>query len=116
MPIQTFSPPIQPSFGGQQTPEMAVLVADFGDGYGQRAPDGINSIKRVFTFEWAVLLNDEADTIENFFLARKGAEAFLWTPPGYDDPLKLICQRYTRTRNDYGRSRINATFRQVFDL
>src|SRR5690606_29261995 len=43
--IPTFDPPFAPSPGAQNKPEIKILQAEFGDGYSQPTPNGLNHIR-----------------------------------------------------------------------
>lgn len=96
----------------QRTPKTRNSV--FGDGYEQRAEDGINSLKEIWTLQFLNREEAEAILIDTFFAERKGATYFEWTTPtGVAG--KFICRTWTY---DLGRGNmvtINATFEQVFD-
>ena len=58
-----------------------VLVADFGDGYAQTAPDGVNTAVE----EWSLSFDDysitDIKTITDFLDGLRSSTAFFWTPP-----------------------------------
>lgn len=91
----------------------------FGDGYTQRAPDGLNP----FEDTWDLLFDQVDDaignSIETFFKARAttlGFEAFTWTPIWFvGAAIKVVCKRWTRTRVDLGISTLTATFERVYE-
>lgn len=79
---ETFTPAYAPSpqsTSRADTPR--VLRAEFGDGYSQRARDGLNFSRRTVTLQWDALAAADADTIEAFFAERGGTEAFYYTLP-----------------------------------
>jgi phage-related protein len=105
-----------PTTSASRTVQPRVLKTDFGDGYGQRLSDGINSIRRIYSLSWDDISRVDANTIDDFFLARKGHEAFYWTPPGASSPLLWVCETWTRVHSTATLDSIQATFTQVFDL
>lgn len=111
----TFTPSVAPETTSNK-PKVRVLQADFGDGYSQRAADGINSIGNVVALSWPVLSLTMSDMIEDFLRARKGVEAFLWTQPGKSVARKWICQDWQVDDVAFGRRSVTATFTEVFDL
>ncbi|MDF4005324.1 phage tail protein [Luteibacter sp. PPL552] len=64
---------------GQVT--FRVLKAQFGDGYSQEAPDGINTKVQSWPMQFQ---GDEAEVgaIGAFLDRHAGAAGFFWTPPG----------------------------------
>ena len=115
--MQTFSPPVNPSPDLGYTVEPRVLVAEFGDGYRQRAGDGLNTMRRRYeSLSWDNVSPAEADAITAFFAARAGVEAFFWTPPGSATTGKYRAIRWGRSRRTAQAYRVTATFEQEFDL
>lgn len=93
-----------------------ILNAQFGDGYSQRSPDGINNIVEIWdvTFEYAdkSIRDTLNDTLKDF----GGVNYFLWTPPYESSTKKFICQEWTQPLNDQGSYALNAKFIQVFEV
>lgn len=116
MSLETFSPPLNPDGGGDKAVEPRVLRVDFGDGYSQRAGDGLNTMLDRITATWGLLTPAQADEIEAFFRARGGHEAFWWTPPHESDPRKFICVSWRRRWARAGYDAITAVFEHVADL
>ena len=117
MPLNTFEPPRPPSVeAARQETTYRVLRTDFGDGYSQRAADGLNSIQKEWTLEWANLTNEEADEIVNFFEGRLGADAFFWTPPKATVTQTWICTGHSRIEIDAEHSTVTAQLSLVYDL
>ncbi|MGE0253509.1 MAG: phage tail protein [Alphaproteobacteria bacterium] len=114
---ETFAPRA-PSYTTARTTRARVLRAGFGDGYSQRAGDGLNSVVNSWSVVWNALTSDEADYIDGFLAARGGHEAFSWTAPGEDVPRLWICESWSRTPRRAGDSRghMAATFEEAFAL
>lgn len=109
-------PNILPHKGSNKTIETRVLRAEFGDGYSQRLAAGINSVIDQWEVTWTNLSTTDADTIEAFLSAKKGVEAFLWTPPRESQAKFFTCAQWSRQPSLPGADTVNATFRQEFDL
>lgn len=103
-----------PDQGASQKPELAVLEAKFGDGYVQRAKDGINNVKQVWDLRFTLRPKTEIDAIETFLRTHAGVTSFTWdTPKG--ETVRFICKMYSTSYNhDYDCS-ASATFEQVFE-
>jgi len=114
MPILTFTPPIPPSPGTRNRPEVKILKAEFGDGYTQEAGDGINNVRAVVSLSWDTLTPAQADQIEAFFEARKGYERFYYRLQPGKPLLKWTCPEWERAYSTP--DKISATFRRQFDL
>lgn len=113
----TFTPPVEPSVSGLSVAtKTRTLVAEFGDGYTQRAGDGLNGIAKQVSVTWNALQTADADTIIAFFEARGGFEMFEWTPPRGNTALKWIVTEWQLVPLDSALDAISATFVQVFDL
>jgi phage-related protein len=80
----------RPSFTTSGTDEFKELVAEFGDGYKQTAPDGINPVREVWNLVFDPITTADIETIRAFFRARVG-QTFTWTNPSG------VEKRYRRT-------------------
>lgn len=112
MPFATFTPPVAPSPGTTITPVVALNETNFGDGYSQASPKGINSLRRQVNYRWDALTLEQAKAIEGFFIAQAGYKPFMWTVRGDSAPTKWRCKSWTRT--DQTPSTITATFEEWF--
>jgi phage-related protein len=92
---------------------LAVRKAQFGDGYAQRAADGLNNRSSSYSLTF---IGDAAkiSAIFAFLDARAGAEAFYWTPLLRQQSL-FTCEKYTEPTKDGDVYTITATFDQTFD-
>lgn len=114
--METFTPIKNPVAPAGKSVTYNVRSAKFGDGYTARAPLGINNKEITASYVWAQLTGEEADSIEAFFDARQGSEAFYYTPPGEIVATKFICTDFQRTRYTGLLDRITANFVKVNDL
>lgn len=97
MPIPTFSPPVGPSPGTSHKPTVNLWEADFGDGYSQPTPKGINHIKRAVSLSWNVLTLDQMQDITGFFERMGGNRPFYYQPFGEACARKWTCKDWTFT-------------------
>lgn len=116
MAYTTFTPPVAPSPGTSDTIKIKKLEAEFGDGYSQAIPDGLNNLRREISLDWDLLTPTQSSQIITFFRARKGCEPFYWTPSDETTPLKWVCDEWTERRIDGGMRSISAKFKQSFLL
>lgn len=79
MPAAVFSPARVPTSVDRDV-ELRVLKNEFGDGYEQVVPDGINTVRESLSVKWSGLTSSEAESIESFFTSQAAA-SFTWTPP-----------------------------------
>jgi phage-related protein len=86
----------------------------YGDGYEQRAADGLNPVMQ----SWRLKFDDVDNAIGNdliaFLIARGGVEAFDWTPKWATTAIKVICEDWNRSIARGDLSNISATFEQRF--
>ena len=112
MALAYFTPNPRPSPGTENTPELKILSAQFGDGYTQETPDGINHIRSVWRLKWDALTPAQADAIEAFFVAQKGTTPFWWKEVSTGPWIKVTCKEWSRTRG--APHTVTATLRQSF--
>ena len=116
MSLDTFYPPVAPSPGTSRKPELDILKASFGDGYGQSVPNGINHQRQVHNLRWDVLTEGQANAIESFLEAKGGYRAFLYLPHGASAPIAVTCEDWNREFQAAGLSAFTAVFRQSFNV
>lgn len=92
MTTETFMPAFWPSPGAQSKPELKILKAEFGDGYTQPTPDGLNHIRQVLTLTWELLEADEKAQIVRFFEDHGGTKPFYFAMPGEFQMENLACE------------------------
>ena len=108
-------PNYDPVYSATKTSEPKTRITRFGDGYEQRVIFGLNQNPK----QWALtydLEDSDADIVEAFLDARaEDSTSFDWVPPNTTTSYKWVCPSWTREVYSPGRSRISATFRQVFE-
>lgn len=117
MVTPTLTVPVPPSYGTSKKVKAKVQVAEFGDGYSQRAKDGINNIVDQIPVVWESLTAAQADDLETFLEERGGSGAFFFDfvrEPGSGK--KWRCEEWERTPSKPDYDRVTATFIRVFDL
>lgn len=98
------------------TEEPRVLETRFGDGYGQRSPDGLNPIAQMWELRFTGVDNPIADAMVAYWRAAGAVEAFDWTPLWHTVAIKVVCKQWTRSQpNEWGQSDLSARFVQVFE-
>lgn len=93
---------------------ISAKVAQFGDGYSQRAFAGINPIRQAYSLSWT-LETTLAKQIYNFLRPKEQVVAFLYTYPG-DIERSYICSDLKYQDNQPAPSVVSATFTEVFDI
>lgn len=113
MAFVTFAPSVAPSPSKSFKPEVKVLSADFGDGYTQDAPHGLNNVREVVSLNWAVITEAQMQELDTFFTTLKGATPFYFTPRGMTGTLKWTCKAWQADEKE-GYWSFSATIRQAF--
>jgi phage-related protein len=102
----------------QSDPE--VLLAKFGDGYEQRAANGINSLREQYSVTFSSRQKSEIDNIVSFFSVKKGITSFDFTVPdtnglSNETTIKVVCDSYNTTFMNSEFYTCSATFRRVYE-
>lgn len=89
----------------------------FGDGLSQRVTDGLNAQTNDWDVIFDKLTNAQVTTLNSFFDALGGHEAFLWTPPGEASQRQFTAAEFPRTPLLGGQNQtIRTRFTEEFDL
>lgn len=101
-----------PSYPIEKQAEPRIKKVEFGDGYTQESPDGLNFNLYTWSLSWETLKESEKVIIENFLVARKGYETFKWTDP---DGIQYLVKARNWTISEFAPKiyNIKATFRQA---
>lgn len=93
------------------TNEPRVRVASYGDGYEQRAKDGINNQLKTYQFIFRGL-PDDIQPIQDFLVARGAVESFQWNSIYENKMVTMVCRSWSFNpqRMKY---EITATFEEV---
>jgi phage-related protein len=115
-----------PSYTPQAQYAPRVLDAKFGDGYRQRAGDGINSSPETWNLRFAARDAADAQAMLDFLGARAGVQSFQWIAPDnmngapnvptVGNPKLYIAPKYTMRRTSPLLHEVSVTFEEVFDL
>ena len=116
MPLNTFSPATAPDVGLSGSNKFRILESNFGDGYKQRAGDGINTKEKNYSLSWNNLSVSEINDIITFLDSQAGYIAFNYTLPGDSASTKFICKDYSETWMQGNLKGCSATFELVYDL
>jgi phage-related protein len=88
------------------------LNARFGDGYEQRAQDGLNADLQVWEVKFENCHGPIALAIDDFLAARGASEAFLFTTKR-GETLTVLCRSWEVADADKRTAMVSATFEQV---
>lgn len=99
-----------------------VFLATFGDGYEQRAPDGLNNVKEEYSLTFNNRNKEEIDAIVATFELRKGVTAFDLTIPATnadgtaaERSVRVVCHSYSHSYDSDNFYSCTATFRRVYE-
>ena len=99
-----------------QTYTTRTLETDFGDGYSQRAGDGINTVLTTLNLTWAGP-NSDITTLHNHFIERAGYQSFTinasWAP---STAWKWVCKEWSVISLSKDVEQLQATLLRVFDI
>jgi len=104
-----------PSVGTPLSLSPRTKRAEFGDGYLQRASDGINTNPQNWNLVFNNLSDTDADAIEAFLEGKAGVTKFTWTPPGKAEAA-FICEKWQRTYIEGPLNNITMLFEEVFEI
>ena len=101
-----------PAFGVNVSKQPRVKKAQFGDGYAQRAADGINTQPRSYNVQFNAN-SGKVEDIDQFLSDRAGIESFTWTPfDGIEGT--FICEAWNLSRTGPTAGTLSATFMEVY--
>lgn len=97
---------------------FAVDKVQFGDGYVQRMPSGINNALRSWSISFTDKSKTEANAMVAFWKAQMGSVSFSWRPTGEVADVRVICESWSKPiQNRYLAGEfvysISATFKEV---
>jgi phage-related protein len=104
-----------PDVGANVAKKPRVRTAQFGDGYEQRVPDGINTSTEVWSLQFSFLSDADADDIMEFLDTAGGAAAFDWTPPNYGASIRAVCREWNKQFIRFNQNTITAKFERVYE-
>lgn len=93
-----------------------IILSKFGDGYSQRAADGINSRVDNWDVKWIPLDDADMQTVVAALDTVGGWDYIIWTSPIDASPKRYILTDGYSITPVARRFIISATFQQVFDL
>jgi len=105
-----------PDRGVQRNTKQRTLIATFGDGYEQRAVDGLNPQDETITMNFANRLNSEIDALVTDLNTDIAKAVTIVIDGGL--PIKGVCDDYSRNvlyEGVDGASTLSASFRRVYE-
>jgi phage-related protein len=112
--MSTF-PGYKPVYSANKSSSPKMRTVKFGDGYEHRVTFGLHQDPKEWRLTFDVTDSD-ASIIESFLNSRAAdCQSFDWTPPDSESSYKWVCETWDKEMYDFDRSKINVTFRQVFE-
>jgi phage-related protein len=103
-----------PSYGLPIDFEPKTVVIQFGNGYQQRAADGINHNLLKLNLRFEGLTLQQVTAISHFLYARGGVESFLYTSPKPFNKLKkFVAPSFTPNLEFYQNHPLSTIFQEV---
>ena len=103
------------SAGTSLEEEPRIRSSKFGDGYEQRAPDGINAQGQNWPMVFDGVDNAIADDMVAFLRAN-GIAGFNYVPLWETAAVRVICRKWRRTHGpDFGMSGLSMTFERTYE-
>lgn len=103
-----------PSYNHSVNIEPRVRNVQFGDGYEQSIPDGINNTLMVLEVNFDLRSEHEARAINHFLEKRRGSESFVFTPtPPYNLEKLFKCRGWSSNFVFYDNYSIRCRFDEV---
>jgi len=96
--------------------EIRLLKQDFGDGYSQRTPDGINYKKDIHSIVYENMSGTERNAIWAWISTVDDGTLFTYTRPGDTEQKYIIEGNISESVLAGDVYTINFTIKQVFDL
>ncbi|XHX80935.1 MAG: phage tail protein [Stenomitos frigidus ULC029] len=96
---------------------LRTMATQFGDGYIQRSPDGLNALKEIpknIAFICVPGTNTSLDTLTAFLVARKGTEPIILTVPGDTAAKQFLCTSWEHTSLGAGLFRVTLQLELVY--
>lgn len=112
----TALPDIELSYGTNMSEDYRVRRVDFGDGYSQRAQDGLNAQRQQWQLVWESIPDAQAEQLRVFFRQLGGTGIIEWTPFGQATQLKWTATGFTSKPSGTLISDVSVTLTQEFDL
>lgn len=96
--------------------QYRINKAQFGNGFQQRAKDGINNKLSGWNVSWDNVTDSEKDTIVAALDATDGVTSLDWTPPDSATSQKFIVAGYNVNPLSGSIFTVSATLEEIFDL
>jgi len=115
MATTTFPTAILPTQSSSLTTAPNTIETQYGDGYSERAANGINTFLEKWSLTF-ILSTADYTTVNNFLTARGGYDAFNWTNPITGVAGIYVCTKWNTHLMSGGWYSLTTTFQEVTDI
>lgn len=112
----TAIPLLEMSYGTNMSESFRARRVNFGDGYSQRAKDGLNTAKQVWQLTWKNISDADAETLRVFFEGLGGVDIIDWQPYGQAVTLKWTANEFKSTPTGAMIATCSVVLSQEYDL
>lgn len=103
-------------YDAEESTSPRVLVAQFGDGYKQRAADGLNNQLRTWSWSFNNRSLTDASDIIDFLKAKGGVTEFTHDLPGSGETVTVICSSWSKRWAGFDTYNVSAKFEEVISI
>ena len=96
--------------------QFKTLISRYGNGYEQRAPDGLNNNLASWSVTWNGLSSTDFTSLVSSIDTAQGVNYFTWVPPGASVSKKWVVEQYSISTQGGQIYSVSGTLRQVADL
>ena len=115
--LERFESDASPDYPTVRRERPRIISVQFGDGYEQRAPDGLNYKDHQQEIVWTNLRQEVAEHISMFFDNRRGTDTFRYrfpNPRGTEKENFYVCKEWEVALTDTGAHRVTARMQRVW--
>lgn len=105
---------LSPAFNLTERREPRVLRQVFGDGYEERARDGINTIRSIWSVQAEGLTDTQKTNLASQLDSWAGVTSFNWDPYGNATTRKYVCDTWSFVTAGPNAHSFAGEFREVF--
>ena len=107
-----------PDYDASEDSSPRILSAKFGDGYEQRALDGLNALLRTWTWAFNGKSTSEANAIVNFLKSKAGVTEFTHDLPGVSpaETVTVVCKSWSKRWAGFDSFNVSAKFEEVISI
>jgi phage-related protein len=114
--VDTLPSAPKPDPGAEIQTNLSLLEATLGDGYTQRAKNGINNVASTLPLTYTNITGAERDILINFCIAHSAGQAIYYQLADEGTPRKWYIKNYKRTKVAYDVFNVTINLQECFDI